>query len=60
MRLGLHSNSFLTFWGVCTCMHLVALWKCGYDSRVKKAEKEPKAIWESNSTLGGADILPTG
>lgn len=41
------------------CMHLVALWKCGYDSRVKKAEKEPKAIWESNNTLAEI-LLPTG
>lgn len=34
------------------CTQLAVLWKCGHDSRVMKAEKESKAIWESNNITG--------
>lgn len=59
MRLELYSNHFLTFGGVCMYMHFIALWKRGHDSRGMKVEKEPKASWESNNTVGMGRYSPS-
>lgn len=58
VTLSFYSNT-LTFQGVCMCMRLSALWRCGYDPRVMKVET--KAVWEPNNRMEQADILlPTG